>query len=95
VQEEVRHGSYRYGTLLGGNIPELKPRPAFDAHVRVHCLAVGEEPRPQARVFDVVDEHSYDVWHGRSTPARPARLWSVLTVHGLVERNTTLGQAAV
>jgi uncharacterized membrane protein YgcG len=31
--------------------------------------------------------------HGRTTPARPARIWSFLTVHELAERITILGQA--
>ena len=61
--------------------------------MRVHYLAVGEEPRPQARVFNALDKHPNAFRHGRTTPARPARPWSVLTVHGLAERSTILGQA--
>ena len=93
MQAEVRHGSRRYETLLGRNIPKLEPRPAFDAHVRVHYLAVGEDPRPQARVFNAIDEHPHAFRHGRTTPALPARIWSALTVYGLAERSSILGPA--
>jgi hypothetical protein len=93
VQAEVRHGSRRYEALLGGNIPKLEPRPVFHAHVRVNYLAVGEEPRPQARVFNALGEHPLAFRQGRTTPARPARLWSVLAVHGLAKRGTIFGPA--
>ena len=33
-----------------------------------------------------LDKHPNAFRHGRTTPARPARPWSVLTVHGLAER---------
>jgi hypothetical protein len=67
----------------------------LDAHVREYYMAVGEEPRPQAQVFNALDEHLHAFRHGRTTPARPARLWSALTVHGLAtaERSAILGQA--
>jgi hypothetical protein len=56
-------------------------------------MAVGEEPRPQAQALNALDEHPQAFRHDRTTPARPARLWSALTVHGLAERSTILGQA--
>jgi hypothetical protein len=93
VQAEVSHGSRRHQTFLGGNIPKLEPRQTFDAHVRLNYLAVGEEPRPQARVFNALDEHPHAFRHGRTTPARPARLRGVLTVNELAERSTILGPA--
>jgi hypothetical protein len=56
-------------------------------------LAVGKEPCPQVRVFDALNENPHAFRHGRTTSARHARLWGVLTLHGLVERSTALGQA--
>jgi hypothetical protein len=54
-------------------------------------LAVGEEPRPQEGVFDPLGEHLSASRHGRTTPARPARLWSVLAVYGQAVAFFTFG----
>jgi hypothetical protein len=44
-------------------------------------------------VFEALDERPHAFRHGRTTPARPARIWSVLTAHGLAEGITIPGKA--